>query len=135
MSAPFEMLPRYFIREWLASLIDRHGSHAHREGCTLYSLASYLGVTRDSLRQLATRDTAGIGVDRQRLLSKIITLVENGNLVFETVDGKKVGRLVDKPKPICRYRVEFGTGRPVVKLVGRPKEFVPPRSFKSLVLK
>ncbi len=135
MSAPFEMLSRAFIRNWLEKLIQRHGSHRRREGCTIDSLANYLEIPSRSLVALARRDTATIGKDRQRLLSKVIAMVENGQLEFERQGRKKVGVIRDHPKPICRYRVEFGSGRPILKMVGRPASFQAPPTFKSLSLK
>lgn len=135
MSAPFEILSKAFIRKWLLDLIDRHGKHRRREGCTIDALANYLQVPRDSLRSIALRDTAAIGVDRQRLLSKVIAMIENGQLEFELCDRKKIGVLRERPRPICRYRIEFGSGRPVIKPVVRPKEFHPPPDFRSLAFK
>lgn len=135
MSAPFEMLSRDFIKKWLLKLIDRHGERKHRPGVTMDCLARYMQIPVDSLRALALRDTSCLSVNRQRYFSKVIAMIENGQLVFEKRGKIKVGVIVDKAQPIRRYRVEFGTGHPVLKAVGRPAPFNPPPTFKSLTLK
>lgn len=134
MSAPFEILPRAFIRKWLLSLVDRHGSHKKRAGCTIDALARYLDISRKTLKAFAMRANARMGRDRQRLLSKTIAMIENGQLEFEVRGREKIGVIRDNPKPICRYRVEFASGRPVVRFVARPKFVQPMPSFKSLTL-
>lgn len=120
------MLPVAVIRKWLATSPISHTV-----------LARYTGIPYNSLEWIERKDTAVISPDRQRLLSKVIAQMENGQLVFERTGPRRsmVPRLVANPKPIVRYGVDFTARGPQLRKVDRPKAFKPIITFAALLTK
>lgn len=118
------MLPVAYIRKWLATSPISHTV-----------LARYTGIPANSLEWIERKDTARVNPDRQRLLSKVIAQIENGQLVFDKVGARRVPRIVANPKPIARYGVDFTTRGPQLRKVDRPKAFKPMVPFAALLTK
>lgn len=131
----YEMLSRAAIQAWLKSLVQR--TKEKRDGPTLHCLGKYLGIPKDSLAFLSRADV-GMSKDRQRLLSKVIAQIENGQLTFERVATRKGlekrAVFVDNPKPRVRYGVDFKAGGPRLRFIDRPKPYKPMPSFKNVLL-
>lgn len=122
MSSPFEVLPKDTIRRWLNGLIE-HGASGHREGPTLHAIAKHTGIPRNSLLYLALVPGSGMSNERQRLFSKLIAQIDNGQLVFERDPVTREKRAVFSltPRPRVRYAVEFSADGPRLRLVDRPR--------------
>ncbi len=129
----FEMLSVAQISGWLYSLYG--GVSGPREGITVNAVANYTGIPVNSLRWLSKDPKHNISLDRQRLLSKVIAQVENGQLVFEGVgSGKRAVIVTEAPKPRVRYGVAIAGGAARLTFVDRPKAVRTLPAFKDLAL-
>ncbi len=72
----FQLLTTAEIRKWLASLLRR--SKQMRQGATLDMVHKHTGIPLNTLKWLARKDTAKLGMERRRMLSKLIAEYENG---------------------------------------------------------
>ena len=138
MSEPFEVIPKAKICQWLRSLV-RSGTHGtHREGPTLRPIARYMGIEENTLKFFAHYGEARMSDARQRHFSKVIAMIENGQLEFvvaKSTGKKKTLVPCDKPRPWVRYKVEFGKTGPRLRTVDRRPPFRVMPSFKQIVLK
>ena len=115
-----QMLSKAAIRKWLADLVVP-GRSVSTEGVTLRSFAKLTGIPCETIRYISRNSNARYSVERQRLISKTIALVDNGQIEFEGTGKKKVAVRVDHPKPRVRYSVEIGKGGPRLLMVDRPR--------------
>lgn len=135
-----EMLSRQVIGKWLDSLAKKGDMGRAREGATLYGIQKYTGIPLMSLRMYAKQMAEGMSKPRQLLLSKVIAMVENGQLDF-VIEGKygqcqlprKVAVIRDKPVPLKKYGFKFTPQGVRLTYVDRPKPFVPMPSFKQVL--
>lgn len=132
----FQILSKRYIRDFLKSLVLRGTKIKPRNGATMNDIAKYTGIPRASLLWIAGMENARFSKERQRLLSKVIGMIENGILDFE-ISGrpwhrKKIAVIREHPKPIARYKVKLDGSTPKLKPVERPPAFKPMPSFKDV---
>lgn len=131
------ILSKAEIRRCLASYLGR----AHVLGWGLKVLGTYTGISHESLRRYANGDTERMAPARQRLLSKVLSQIENGQIAFRK-RGLGRGRgtrseayVPEAPRPIARYGVKLGPGGPQLVTQDRPKPYQPVPSFKDVLLR
>jgi hypothetical protein len=124
----FQILSLPYIRRWLRSLDKRGakwGGKMMREGPTINSIATYTGISRNTLTWVSRKDTANLGPDLVRKLSKVIAEIENGVLDFKIQGNRKVAVRYDKPedRPRVRqkYQVSIGGKGPSITATDRPR--------------
>ena len=120
----FQMLTHSEIKKWLKSLIKTGAKKGSRHGVSLPAVSLYLNIPMNSLEWLARKDTARIGIERQRDFSKLISLLENGML--ETMRGgykNKQNLIVPReiPKIMLKYQVHFGPRGVGISAAPKPK--------------
>ena len=121
----YDVLPKKEITKWLQAnpSLER-------------PVARYTGITRNTIVWMKEKpDTANISPARQRLLSRVIAMFDNGELVAQKV-GTRV-ELVVPPKPsrpIARYAVEFDPQGPRLRQLDRPKPLRRMPGFRDLLL-
>lgn len=130
----YEMLPVAYIRGWLRHYVHTGMAWRPRPGVTLAAIATHTGIVRNTLLWLALKETARMSPERQRLLSKTIAEIENGQIEFVMRGTRKVARRVAEPKVIARYGFAFGGASPRLVALGRPAPFRPMPSFKDALL-
>lgn len=128
MDPGFPVLTQAEIRNWLRQLIVP-GETKISTRPTLDSVGTYCGIPRNTMKWLALKDTANMSPERQRLLSKVIALVDNGLLEWEIRGQEKVAVLRDKPRPRVRYGFSMQPGGPRLTYIDRPS---PPRGLRGL---
>lgn len=137
MSEPFELLSKEEIGKWLASIEQPGQLRKTRNTVSLYSLANYMGTTRDELHWRAHTPT--MTTERQRLFSKIIAQIENGQLVVwkDPITWKKTLRPPEgAPVPLApKYAADFSGPAPVLKAVPRVKPLAEMPQFGKLTKK
>lgn len=105
-------------------------------GWGLKNLATHTGISHESLRRYASGATERMAPARQRLLSKVLSQIENGQISFRSVRGMKQEVIVpEAPRPIARYGVKLGPGGPRLVTQDRPKPYQPVPSFKDVLLR
>lgn len=129
----FVVLSRDAIRKWLAGLIAHGTTGGVREGPTLNVIGQYMGIDRNTMLWLARKDSARMSMHRQMHFSKVIAMIENGQLDFVVKGNKKVAVVRDKPVPIKRYQPVFGAKGPTLKALDRPPPYTPMMTFKGLL--
>lgn len=107
------------IRKWLASLL--RPSKLMRNGATLDMVSQHLQIPLNTLKWLARKDTARIGIERRRLLSTLIAEYENGTIDFRVSGGKKEVVRPERARVIQRYAVTLGPRGPSLKPKDRPR--------------
>lgn len=118
----YQLLETAAIRKWLRSIKGgRNKAGKIRNGATLDSVQKMTGIPRNTLKWLTYKDTAMLGIERRRMLSKIIAQYENGTLDWEVRGKKKVAIVPEKPKVRARYSFTFGATGPGLKAVDRPR--------------
>lgn len=123
----YQLLETAAIREWLRSIKGgRDKAGKIRNGATLDSVQKMTGIPRNTLKWLTYKDTAMLGIERRRMLSKIIAQYENGTLDWKISEQgrgyrSKVAIVPDKPKVRARYSFTFGAKGPGLKAVDRPR--------------
>lgn len=140
---PFLILPKKDICLWLKRLVKRRGACKIRPEPTMLDITHYTGIPRNTLKWLAFKpETANISPARQRLLSKVIAMVENGQLDFRVErlntgwkNRVKRATLVENPRPRRSYQVSFQKGPPKLSIVGKPPPFIGIKSFKDVLLR
>ncbi len=134
----YPILPVETINQWLLDMIKvGDGKHSRRPGVTIVALANYTGLSEFSLEMYAKRRRR-MPVHKQMFLSKILAMVENGQLVFECLKQtgtRKVGRIVDDPRPRLRYKPEFTKDGPRLRATDRPPPIKMLPKFKDALLR
>lgn len=118
----YQLLETAEIRTWLASLL--RPSKLKRNGATLDMVSKYLEIPLNTLKWLARKDTARIGIERRRLLSKLIAEYENGTIDFRKSESNRAKKEVvrpQRPRVRQRYAVTLGPRGPSLKAQDRPK--------------
>lgn len=122
------ILSKAEIRRCLASYKGR----AHVLGWGLRVLATHTGISHESLRRYASGSTERMAPARQRLLSKVLSQIENGQLTFRAVCGTRHEVVVpEAPRPIARYGFAIGPRGPRLVAQDRPKAYQPMPSMKA----
>lgn len=120
----FQMLSQAEIRKWLASLVLQGAKPGPSSRLSVVAVAKHLDMPKATLVWLAKKDTARIGIERQRDLSKFIGLWENGLLELKKGGYKNTENFIvprETPKVMLKYQVNFGPKGPTLSAAPKPK--------------
>jgi hypothetical protein len=127
-----EVMSKAAIFKYLNGLIAKGTKGQIRDGPTLNSLGQYMGISRNDMLWYGRLPTARMSKARQMHFSKVIAMIENGQLEFRVEGGgigrRKVAVLIEKPRPVQRFQAQFGPRGPTLRLTDRPK---PPQQMPT----
>ena len=138
VSLQFQMLSKDFIFAWVGSLVVKGTRGKAREGPTLTSVARYMGLPLVTLKTMAywPEKVGYISLERQRLFSRVIAEIENGQVEFVRQGrGATIIRKAERPRPIARYQVVLSKDGVRLQAKPRPAPFVPMPAFKNVTLR
>jgi hypothetical protein len=121
MSEPIEMLPVAQIRQWLNDLVNKRVP-----GVRVGSFCKQVGISETSVWHYAYLERkVGMSAQRQALLSKYISQLENGQIrIYVPSPGlASVLEVVENPRPRVRYAVKLEDGQARLAFVDRPKPY------------
>lgn len=128
-----EVMPKAEILKYLRGLVEKGTTGRKRNGPTLQCIGAYMGIPRNDMIWYGRVETTFMSKHRQMHFSKVISMIENGELEFHIQGRKKVAVLVDKPKPVQRFQPQFGPRGVSLKLVDRPKPVQKMPTFRAIL--
>lgn len=132
-----DLIPQEEIAEWLRALVIKGGTNKTRETFTLGDVARYTGIPRLAL-QWFLYNGKKMSEHRQRQLSRMIALVENGQIKVRIRPDRfkevyEVAANQIRPPNAPKYAVRLGPKGPTIEAVPRPAMVRLMPDFKTLI--
>ena len=136
---PFELQTPRAIREWLEKLPRPGQGNKIKSHTTIKDVSNYTGIPHATLELIVEFKTDSIGMARRMQLSKMMAMIENGQLKWMKKRKKgnygaweKVGVIVENPRPKMKFQVRFNSNGVSLIPAPRPKPVIMMPSFADI---